>query len=383
MTNRLDAQVSFLKEADRLKSVNRANLLLDGSRPENSAEHSWHLALYAWTLAPLAGPDVNMFRVLHMLLLHDLVEVDAGDHPIHETHDWAEVERRELLAAQRIFGLLPDDQGQRLHDLWLEFEADTSPDARFAKQLDRCQPIFQTLCAAAPVPEHVEIVRDNMKGGRAAYLEHAFPPAYAKAHVLLGFDTETDTAPISTRLPFLTETDKLKSVLRASRLADNSRRENSAEHSWHVMLHALILAEHAAPEIDLDRVLEMLLLHDIVEIDAGDNPIHGQVNQVEMEAKEQAASKRLFGLLPPPQQQRGMAIWTEFEAAATPEAQFAKAIDRLQVPILNLANGGGTWREYEVTLPQLEQRVGVPIRKGAPALWDWLFPHLETAFARH
>ncbi|MGA9254364.1 MAG: HD domain-containing protein, partial [Roseobacter sp.] len=108
---------------------------------------------------------------------------------------------------------------------------------------------------------------------------------------------------LDAQIAFLSEADKLKNVLRASRLHDNSRFENSAEHSWHVMLFALVLADQAAPEVDIQRVLKMLLLHDLVEIDAGDNPIHGTVDVEAQDAAEQAAADRLFGLLPPDQAQ--------------------------------------------------------------------------------
>ena len=381
MSDRIDAQIAFLSEADRLKSVNRANMILDGSRAENSAEHSWHLALYALVLAPLAGEDVDIARAIRMLLLHDLVEIDAGDHPIHLETDWDAVARAERAAADRLFGLLPADQGAEFLTLWLEFEADKTPTARFAKRLDRCQPIFQTICADAPVPEHVDVVRGNLAGGRAAGLEQDFLEAWTLAHLLLeNPKADLPKDPLADRLPFLLETDHLKTVLRASRLADNSRRENSAEHSWHVVLYALVMGEHAATPIDVDRAIAMLLLHDIVEIDAGDNPIHGHVDQAEMEAKELAAADRLYGLLPAQQGAELRAIWDEFEAAQSPDARFAKAIDRVQVPVLNLANGGGTWSDYRVTFEQLETRVGTPVKRGAPALWDWLTPRLHDWF---
>lgn len=187
---------------------------------------------------------------------------------------------------------------------------------------------------------------------------------------------------LDAQIAFLREADKLKSVHRASRLIDGSRCENSAEHSWHIMLYALVLADQAARDIDINRVLRMLLLHDIVEIDAGDAPIHGTVDQAEMAAKEAAAADRLFGLLPADQSHAFRALRDEFEAAQTPEARFAKSIDRLQTPVANLANGGGTWAQYGVTLEQLETRVGVPIDRGAPALWQWLRPKLRDYFGR-
>lgn len=188
------------------------------------------------------------------------------------------------------------------------------------------------------------------------------------------------TARLDAQIAFLSEADRLKSVLRASRLMDGSRFENSAEHSWHIMLFALVLAEEAAPEVRIDRVLRMLLIHDLVEIDAGDTPIHGQVNHAAQEAAEAAAADRLFGLLPPDQARDFRALWDEFEAAETPDAVFAKAVDRMPAPIANLANGGGTWTDYAVSLDQLDTRVGKPISRGAPGLWAWLRPKLVQWF---
>lgn len=189
------------------------------------------------------------------------------------------------------------------------------------------------------------------------------------------------TGRIEAQIEFLREADKLKSILRASRLIDGSRRENSAEHSWHIMLYALVLADQAAPGVDINRVLKMLLIHDIVEIDAGDAPIHGNVDHAAMAAKEAAAADRLFGLLPEDQAESFRTLWDEFEAAESPDAIFAKGIDRLQTPIANLVTDGGTWQDYGVTLAQLETRVGVPVKRGLPQVWAWLLPKLQAFFA--
>jgi putative hydrolase of HD superfamily len=189
------------------------------------------------------------------------------------------------------------------------------------------------------------------------------------------------SARLDAQITFLREADKLKTVLRASRLIDGSRRENSAEHSWHIMLYAMVLADQAAPEVQIDRVLRMLLLHDLVEIDAGDAPIHGTVDHAEMAASERAAADRLFALLPADQAAMFRALWDEFEEAKTPDAVFAKAIDRVQTPVANLVSGGGTWVDYQVTMEQMDSRVGTPIQRGAPALWRWLRPQLSAFFA--
>ena len=186
---------------------------------------------------------------------------------------------------------------------------------------------------------------------------------------------------IDAQIAFLNEADKLKDQLRATPILSNTRPENSAEHSWHIMLYALTLAEHANRPIRIDRVLKMLLLHDIVEIDAGDAPIHGDHDPAEQEAKEIAAAKRIFGLLPADQRDEFRSLWEEFEAAESDDAIFAKSIDRVQPVISNLETGGGSWIDYNVTAAQLESRVGVKVRRGAPAVWDALKTLIDSWFA--
>jgi putative hydrolase of HD superfamily len=188
---------------------------------------------------------------------------------------------------------------------------------------------------------------------------------------------------IDAQLAFLNEADRLKDQLRATPILSNTRPENSAEHSWHIMLYALTLAEHANRPIRIERVLKMLLLHDIVEIDAGDAPIHGDHDPAEQEAKEIAAAERIFGLLPADQRDEFRNLWEEFEAAESDDAIFAKSIDRVQPVISNLETGGGSWIDYNVTAAQLETRVGVKVRRGAPAVWDALKTRIDSWFAKH
>jgi putative hydrolase of HD superfamily len=181
---------------------------------------------------------------------------------------------------------------------------------------------------------------------------------------------------LAAQMAFLQEADRLKSVLRATTLADGSRRENSGEHSWHLALYALVLADQASPEVSIDRVIRMLLLHDLVEIDVGDVPIHSANGtahgSAEVLAVERAAADRIFGLLPRDLRHELRALWEEFEAAETPDAVFAKSLDRVQPVMQNLASGGGTWKTYDVTAEQLESRVGVKVARGAPRLWEWV-----------
>ena len=181
---------------------------------------------------------------------------------------------------------------------------------------------------------------------------------------------------LDAQFAFLNEADRLKSVLRATTLVDGSRPENSGEHSWHLALYALILADQAGPGVSIDRVIRMLLIHDLVEIDVGDVPIHSQNGQahgsVATQAAEAKAADRIFGLLPEDLRDDLRALWEEFEAAETPDARFAKSLDRVQPVMANLMSGGGTWTTYNVTFDQLETRVGSKIAKGAPGLWDWV-----------
>lgn len=188
-------------------------------------------------------------------------------------------------------------------------------------------------------------------------------------------------ARLDAQMAFLMEADRLKTVLRATPIADNSRRENSAEHSWHLALFALVLGEHGA-DVSIDRVIRMLLLHDLVEIDAGDLPVYGEVDSAAIAAREQAAADRLFGLLPADQAAAFRALWEEFEANETPDARFAKSVDRFQPPNLNLATGGGSWTDYAVTWPVFEDKVGRKIARGAPSLWAWIAPRVRAVLSR-
>ncbi|MCK6376413.1 MAG: HD domain-containing protein [Zoogloea sp.] len=171
------------------------------------------------------------------------------------------------------------------------------------------------------------------------------------------------------QLAFLKEIDRLKSIVRLSPLIDRSRRENSAEHSWHLAMYALVLAEHAAGTVDVQRVVKMLLIHDIVEIDAGDVPFHMPATHAGQDERERLAAERLFGLLPDAQAAEFRELWFEFEAAESDDARFAKALDRFQPMLHNAATDGGTWVECDVTLEQITARCQPPIERGAPALW--------------
>lgn len=184
-------------------------------------------------------------------------------------------------------------------------------------------------------------------------------------------------AALQSIVEFVLELDKLKGVTRKTRPLGLERYENSAEHSWQIALLAASLVHHAEAAIDLDRVIRMLLVHDIGEIDTGDTMIYTEGGWEERKAAEAAAVRRIFALLPEPQGSGFLALWQEFEDAASPEARFAHAVDRAMPVLLNLANEGQSWRENGISHERVIGRVSAPIRDGCPALWDYLAARLE------
>ncbi|RJL24105.1 HD domain-containing protein [Bailinhaonella thermotolerans] len=193
------------------------------------------------------------------------------------------------------------------------------------------------------------------------------------------------TAPTHERLrsqiEFTLEIDKLKRILRRNTLVDGSRRENDAEHSWHLGMMALVLGEHAPPGTDLDKVIAMLLIHDLVEIDAGDTFIYDTAAVADQAERERAAADRIFGLLPEDQTARLRALWDEFEERRTPEARFARALDRLNPLLANFHTEGGTWARHQINSAQVLRNVAL-IAEGSETLGAYATELVEQAVAK-
>jgi putative hydrolase of HD superfamily len=180
------------------------------------------------------------------------------------------------------------------------------------------------------------------------------------------------------QIAFVTEADRLKSVLRRTSLVDRSRLENSAEHSWHLALMAMVFAEDAPPGTDMLRVLRMLIVHDLVEVDAGDTFAYDLAGYADKATREQAAADRMFALLPPDQASDVRHLWEEFEAGLTPTARFAGALDRFGGLLQNWAGGdGGTWRQHHVSRSAVMARMA-PL-EAAPRLWAVILEVVEAA----
>lgn len=172
------------------------------------------------------------------------------------------------------------------------------------------------------------------------------------------------------QIDFIKEIDKVKYIQRKTKLFNSDRNENDAEHSWHLAMMAIVLAEHANEPIDILKVIKMVLIHDIVEIDAGDTFIYDTQKDHSNTDHERQAANRIFGLLPKDQSEEFIAIWEEFEAGITSEAKFAKAMDRLEPLLQNTSNNGGTWKEFDVDYSKVFEKKKV-IDAGSHTIWKY------------
>lgn len=184
------------------------------------------------------------------------------------------------------------------------------------------------------------------------------------------------------QIRFIRELDRLKTIQRQTWLMDTSRKENSAEHSWHIAVMAMVLAEYApGGDVDVGRVIQMLLVHDIVEIDAGDTFCYDNSAVSGQHGREQAAARRLFGLLPEDIGRKFKALWKEFESRQTPEALLANALDRLQPILNNYYTDGKSWQANGISRRQVRARNRV-MADGAPELWAYIDNLLDRAVAK-
>ena len=178
------------------------------------------------------------------------------------------------------------------------------------------------------------------------------------------------TSELLQQIEFIKEIDKLKYIQRRTKLLNSDRCENDAEHSWHLAVMAIILAEHSNEPIDVLKVVKMVLIHDLVEIDAGDTFIYDTQKSHDNTDEEQLAAERIFGILPLNQKEEYLAIWEEFEANQTAEARFARTMDRLEPLLQNSSNNGGTWKEYDVPYSKVYEKKQV-MKQGSKNIWEF------------
>ncbi len=185
---------------------------------------------------------------------------------------------------------------------------------------------------------------------------------------------------------FIKEIDKEKEIFRQTYLSDASRKENDAEHAWHMAIMTYLLAEYSNEKIDVSKTMMMLLIHDIVEIDAGDTYAYDENGKKSQRQRELAAADRIFGILPEDQAEKMRSLWNEFENAETPEAKFARTMDNLQPMMLNAASDGKAWSEHEVVLSAILKRNTIT-PSGSEELWkyaenNWIKPNVDKGRIR-
>ena len=183
------------------------------------------------------------------------------------------------------------------------------------------------------------------------------------------------------QISFIKEIDKVKYIQRKTKLFNSDRPENDAEHSWHLAMMTIVLAEHSDKPIDVLKVLKMVLIHDIVEIDAGDTFIYDSEKNHTNTDEELLAAQRIFGLLPTEQAEEFIVLWEEFEAGLTDEAKFAKSMDRLEPLLQNTSNNGGTWAEFNVPYQKVYDKKKA-IKEGSSALWNYADNLLNESVAK-
>ena len=179
-------------------------------------------------------------------------------------------------------------------------------------------------------------------------------------------------------MAFIVEIDKMKSILRQTSIIGEDRREDDAQHSWHISVMAMILAEYSNEAIDVCKVIKMLLTHDLIEIYAGDTFCYDKAGNVDKKERELIAAERIFGMLDEDKGKELRALWDEFEEMETPEALFAAAMDRLQPMLSNYNNNGGTWKKFDVAKEDIYKRVA-PVKKSSNELWNFLEHLIEDA----
>ena len=172
------------------------------------------------------------------------------------------------------------------------------------------------------------------------------------------------------QIDFIKEIDKIKYIQRKTKLFNSDRNENDAEHSWHLAMMTLVLVQHSEVPVDVLKVLKMVLIHDIVEIDAGDTFIYDTAKNHSNTEEERKAAQRIFGILPKKQADEMLSIWEEFESGQTPEAKFARTMDRLEPLLQNISNKGGTWKEFGVDYSKVYEKKKV-MKEGSTAIWNY------------
>ena len=397
----LHARLSFFLATDALKEVRRASWIYSTARHETVAEHSWHTLLLAMLFADAAPDGVDHNRVRDLLVVHDLVEVYAGDTSTWDDALRASEAEREMAAGERLMALLPEAVLPDFDPLWREFQAQETEDARFARAIDTLHPVIMAWAEGAQGHGNVTITPSRVLERKRPTIE-AYPHLWGcLLHILRGavdrgmLDPDDvvvrgtgDEVEVSTelhaylgRFDFFLVSDRLKELQRANRIHTVSRFESVAEHSWHAMLLAMLFRDVAPDGTDHNRVGDLLIIHDLVEVYAGDTPLWNTELQQSEAERELDAAHQLLGLLPDNDRDRFDSLIHEFLEQQTSEARFARAIDSLHPLIISWTDGGFGHPEHRFTPTWLIERKR-PTIEPFPELWTLALSIFQDAVDR-
>ncbi|HWV23123.1 MAG TPA: HD domain-containing protein [Thermomicrobiales bacterium] len=377
----LQDRLSFFVATDVLKETRRANWTWSEPRQETVAEHVWHCTLLAMLLADTAPDGTDHDHVRDLLTIHDLVEVFAGDTVIWDDVPENDVATREERAGERLIGMLPESRRARFDSLWREFQAQETIEARFARAIDALHPMLMSWGPGSQGQLDLSLTSTMALTRKQSVLE-AFPQLWEMVQGIVRHAVDCQwissdemtpetygLSQPSDRLAFFFATDALKALSRANWVRSGRRTETVAEHCWHVILLAMLF-EDAAPEgIDHNHVRDLLTIHDLVEVFAGDTVLWDDVPLPEVDAREQAAGERLMAMLSGAPRERFDPLWREFQAQETAEARFARAIDSIHPVLVSWSLRGKGHQNTTLTPTRIIERKR-PFIQGFPDLWD-------------
>lgn len=394
---------AFFAETDRLKETRRACWIYSERRHETVAEHVWHATLLALINRDLAPDNVDHNHVRDLLTVHDLVEVYAGDTSVWDENGNLTAADREQAAGERLMRLLPPDSAvtHYIDSLWREFQDQQTINAQWARAIDSLHPMYNSWApGAAGHPQ--SLTPASYFSARKRIPLDRFPAVEETSWWLIdqavtqGLMPNEGYAPIavaetsamSARSRFITETDALKTVLRANHILAAERDESVAEHCWQTTLLALLWRDHLPADVDINRVMDLLVIHDLVEVYAGDIPIELVQDWDAVRAAEDAARIRLIDLLPDEFSRNLVGeLIAEFLALETPSSRFARALDVIHPTLMTWGPGFHLHPDYQNRTPsyarmrerKMQHIVGYPVL--VEVFDDLLEDAIERGFA--
>lgn len=373
----LAGTLPFFAATDRLKEERRACWIFSERRRESVAEHVWHATLLALINRDIAPDGTDPHHVRDLLTVHDLVEVFAGDTSTWDDAGNLDAEEREWAAGERLVSMLPEGSPPRarIDALWREFQAQETIDAQYARAIDSIHPMINSWSPGAQ-GHPLDLTPDAYESSRKRVPLDRFPAIRDASWWLIGqaieqelmpasasrtgaTEVEGDASTIVLRTRFMTETDALKTEFRSNHVLSANRRESVSEHCWHVTLLAMLWADIAPTDVDIHRVLDLLVTHDLAEVYAGDVPVHLVTDPHAILVAEEAAAAKLLASLPDDPMRKLLAeLIDEYLVLESADARFARAIDVMHPVLMTWGPGSHVHPDYAGNPPSI-----APIRE--------------------